>query len=138
MNLQSYQHFGLPNGLEVVCAPMPFVRSVTMGLYLRVGSRYEAAPEAGISHFLEHMLFKGCTGWPTALDIANEIEGRGGYLNASTGQEFTSFWVRVGARHWRRSLDLLAAMTQRPTFDPDEFERERGVILDETPHMIEA
>lgn len=131
MNLQSYEHFGLPNGLEVVCAPMPFVRSVTMGLYLRVGSRYEAAHEAGVSHFLEHMLFKGCTGWPTALDIANEIEGRGGYLNASTGQEFTSFWVRVGARHWRRSLDLLAAMTQHPTFDPDEFERERSVILDE-------
>ncbi len=131
MNLQSYERFDLPNGLEVVCAPMPFVRSVSMGLYLRVGSRYEAAHEAGISHFLEHMLFKGCTGWPTALDIANEIEGRGGYLNASTGQEFTSFWARVGSRHWRRSLDLLADMTQHPTFDPEEFERERGVILDE-------
>lgn len=131
MNLQDCQRFDLANGLEVICAPMPFVRSVSMGLYLRVGSRYEAAHEAGISHFLEHMVFKGCAGWPTALDIANEIEGRGGYLNASTGQEFTSYWVRVGARHWRRSLELLAAMTQHPTLDAEEFERERGVILDE-------
>ncbi len=110
MNLQDYRRFDLANGLEVVCAPMPSVRSVSMGLYLRVGSRYEAAEQAGISHFLEHMVFKGCAGWPTALDIANEIEGKGGYLNASTGQEFTSFWVRVGARHWRRSLELLADM----------------------------
>lgn len=131
MNLQDYRRFDLANGLQTVCAPMPSVRSVSMGLYLRVGSRYETAEQAGISHFLEHMVFKGCAGWPTALDIANEIEGKGGYLNASTGQEFTSFWVRVGARHWRRSLELLAAMMQHPTLDAEEFEREQGVILDE-------
>ncbi len=131
MNLQSCTRFTLPNGLEVVCAEMPSVRSVSLGLYLRVGSRYEQAGVAGISHFLEHMLFKGCQGWPTARDIANEIEGRGGYLNASTGQEFTSFWVRVGARYGRQALNLLTAMVRSPLLDASECERERSVILDE-------
>ncbi len=102
-----------------------------MGLFVKVGSRYETAVEAGVSHFLEHMLFKGCSGWPTALDIANEIEGRGGYLNASTGYEYTSYWIKVGARHWKRSLQLLADMIQHPLLDEQELEKERGVILDE-------
>lgn len=131
MNLKDYKQTVLPNGLTVVTAPMPAVRSVSIGLYLRVGSRYEAARFSGISHFLEHMLFKGCEGWPSALDIANEVEGRGGYLNASTGYEYTSMWVKIGARHWQRSLGLLASMVQRPIFDVEEFEREQTVILDE-------
>lgn len=131
MFLETCRRFTLDNGLELVCAPMPAVRSVSMGLYVRVGSRYETAAEAGISHFLEHMLFKGCEGWPTARAIANEIEGRGGYLNASTGPEFTSYWVRIGARHWRLGLNVLAAMIRRPLLDPTECERERQVILDE-------
>ncbi len=131
MNLTDYTQTVLPNGLTVVTAPMPAVRSVSIGLYLRVGSRYEPAHLSGVSHFLEHMLFKGCAGWPTALDIANEVEGRGGYLNASTGYEYTSFWVKVGARHWRRSLQLLASMVQTPALDAEEFEREQTVILDE-------
>lgn len=110
---------------------MPSVRSVSVGIFVKVGSRYEASDEAGISHFLEHMLFKGCEGWPTALDIANEIEGRGGYLNASTGREFTSYWIKLGAHHWRRGLAMLASMVQRPLLSADEIEIERSVILDE-------
>lgn len=110
---------------------MPNVRSVSMGLYIPVGSRYEAAAQAGISHFLEHMLFKGCAGWPTALAIANEIEGRGGYLSASTGQEYINLWIKIGARHWRQALGLLAQMTQQPLLDAAEYARERNVILDE-------
>jgi len=129
--LHEYQSYQLPNGLTVVYAPISCVRSIAIGLYLGVGSRYEQDEEAGISHFLEHMVFKGCRGWPTALDIANAVEGRGGYLNASTSQEFTSFWIKIGARHWRESLKLLASMTLAPLLDPDEMERERGVILDE-------
>ena len=129
--MHTFQHFQLPNGLNVVLAPIPCVRSLALGLYLQVGSRYEADEEAGVSHFLEHMVFKGCQGWPTALDIANAVEGRGGYLNASTSQEFTSFWIKIGSRHWRESLRLLASMMQSPLLDPEEMERERGVILDE-------
>ena len=110
---------------------MPAVRSVSMGLYIKVGSRYEEASEAGVSHFIEHMLFKGCQDWPTALDIAKEVEGRGGYLNASTSHEFTTYWVKIGARHWRRGLHLLANMVQKPLPRPEEIELERGVILDE-------
>ncbi len=107
------------------------MRSLAIGLYLQVGARYEQGEEAGVSHFLEHMVFKGCRGWPTALDIANAVEGRGGYLNASTSYEFTTFWIKIGARHWRESLKLLASMIQTPLLDAHEMERERGVILDE-------
>ena len=128
---QAFEYYQLPNGLTVAYTPIPCVRSLAMGLYLQIGARYERDEEAGVSHFLEHMVFKGCRGWPTALEIANAVEGRGGYLNASTSYEFTSFWIKVGARHWRESLKLLASMIQRPLLDPDEMERERGVILDE-------
>ena len=131
MNLNYYEQFQLPNGLVCACAPMPAVRSVSMGIFIKVGSRYEASHEAGISHFLEHMLFKGCEGWPTAFDIATEVEGRGGYLNASTGREFTSYWIKVAAHHWRRGLALLASMVQHPLLSAEEIEIERGVILDE-------
>ena len=110
---------------------MPAVRSVSMGLYIKVGSRYEDITEAGVSHFIEHMLFKGCQGWPTALDIAKEIEGRGGYLNASTSHEFTTYWIKIGARHWRQGLRLLADMVQKPLLRSEEIKLERGVILDE-------
>ncbi len=110
---------------------MPAVRSVSIGLYIKVGSRYEEKSEAGVSHFIEHMLFKGCQDWPTALDIAKEIEGRGGYLNASTSHEFTTYWIKIGARHWRQGLRLLANMVQKPLLRSEEIELERGVILDE-------
>ncbi|HEY54412.1 MAG TPA: insulinase family protein, partial [Caldilineae bacterium] len=110
---------------------MPAVRSVSIGLYIKVGSRYEETSEAGVSHFIEHMLFKGCQDWPTSLDIAKEIEGRGGYLNASTSHEFTTYWVKIGARHWQRGLRLLANMVQWPLLRAEEIELERGVILDE-------
>ncbi len=128
---QEFEYYQLPNGLTVAYTPIPCVRSLAMGLYLQVGARYERDEEAGVSHFLEHMVFKGCQGWPTALEIANAVEGRGGYLNASTSYEFTTYWIKVGARHWRESLKLLASMVQRPLLDPEEMERERGVILDE-------
>ncbi|RME84137.1 MAG: insulinase family protein [Caldilineae bacterium] len=131
MNLQSYDAYTLANGLTLLCAPMPAVRSVSLGLIVRIGSRYEPPALAGISHFIEHMLFKGCRDWPSPLAIASEIEGRGGYLNASTGQEFTSFWIKIGSGHWQQSLKLLAHMIRFPLFDPVECERERNVILDE-------
>ncbi len=131
MSLQRFEQVHLSNGLTVAYVAMPWVRSLAMGLYIQVGARYEREDQAGISHFLEHMVFKGCEGWPTALDIANAVEGRGGYLNASTSYELTTFWIKIGARHWRESLKLLAAMVQRPLLDAQEMERERGVILDE-------
>ncbi len=131
MNLQHYQQFQLGNGLTCVCAPMLSVRSVSIGLYIKVGSRYEQDSAAGASHFIEHMLFKGCGQWPTAMDIATEIEGRGGYLNASTSHEFTTYWVKIGSRHWQASLRLLANMVRDPFLRSEEIELERSVILDE-------
>jgi len=129
--LQTFEQYQLPNGLSVAYAPISCVHSLAIGIYIPVGARYETDAEAGVSHFLEHMAFKGCRGWSTALDIANAVEGRGGFLNASTSQEFTTFWIKIGARHWRESLRLLASMVQTPLLDAEEMERERGVILDE-------
>jgi predicted Zn-dependent peptidase len=78
--LHTFEQYQLPNGLNVATAPIPCVRSLAIGIYLPVGARYETAEESGVSHFLEHMVFKGCSGWETALDIANAVEGRGGYI----------------------------------------------------------
>lgn len=110
---------------------MPAVRSVSMSVYMRVGSRHETADTVGVAHFIEHLLFKGSHDWSTALAIANEIEGRGGYMNASTSRELTVYWLQVGAGFWRNGVALLADMLQRPLFAAEEIEKERGVILDE-------
>ena len=115
MALQDHEHYQLDNGMRVIYAPMPHARSLAMRLYLKVGPCNENEAEAGISHFLEHMAFKGCAGWPTYKDIANTIEGRGGYVNASTSREFTVYKFNILTRHWRESLRLLAAMVQPPS-----------------------
>lgn len=131
MILQSYKLHQLPNGLKIVYTPMPHTRSLAMRLYLNVGSRHETGKETGASHFLEHMAFKGCQGWPSSKDIANTVEGRGGYFNASTGKESTAFSIHISARFWRESLALLASMVQNPLLNPGSIAQERGVILDE-------
>lgn len=131
MNLQTYNLYRLANGLRLVCAPMPAVRSVAISAYVGVGARHESPANAGMAHFIEHMLFKGSANWPTALDIATEIEGHGGYLNASTSRENTVYWLKVGAHHWRRGVLLLADMLQHPLLREEDIAKERQVIIDE-------
>src|SRR5439155_1373856 len=94
----------LPNGLRILVAEMPETRSVSMAVYVGVGSRVESKVDAGTSHFLEHMVFKGTAKRPTAADISQEIESRGGVVNASTDKEVTVFWSRVVARHYLVAL----------------------------------
>ena len=120
----------LPNGLTVVTAAMPHMASVSLGLWIGVGGRYEAAPLNGVSHFIEHMLFKG-TRRRSALQISQSVEGIGGYLNAFTSEEHTCFYSR--ARHDRLDelLDVLADMLLDSRFAPGEIEKERGVIKEE-------
>lgn len=121
----------LDNGLRVVSSTMPHTRSVSVGLYVAAGSRYEEDEIAGVSHFLEHMLFKGTRRRPTAQEISEEIEGVGGIMNAATDKELTVYWAKVGHQHFERCLDVLADALLESTLEPAEIEKERQVIIEE-------
>src|SRR5919205_618229 len=103
-----HQKFTLDNNLRLVVNELPHTRSVTISMYVATGARYEAERISGISHFIEHMLFKGTAKRPTAHDIAVAIEGIGGFFNASTGQELTNYWVKVPYQHFDIGLDVLS------------------------------
>jgi predicted Zn-dependent peptidase len=120
----------LPNGLTVITEPMPHVRSVSVGVWLRAGSRREPAARAGLSHFIEHMLFKG-TERRTAEQIAREMDSIGGMLDAFTEKEIVCYNAKVLDEHLPIAFDLLADLVLRPRFDPDELEREKQVVLEE-------
>jgi predicted Zn-dependent peptidase len=128
----------LDNGLRVLTVTLPHVQSVSLGFFLAAGSRYESAEVSGISHFAEHMLFKGTERWPTPRDIAEAIEGRGGLVNASTGLETTLYWAKVAAAHMPEAMDVLSDMLLRATFDPVEMEKERAVIVGDQLHPRHA
>jgi predicted Zn-dependent peptidase len=110
---------------------MPHTRSVSVGFFIGAGSRYETKQENGITHFIEHMLFKGTTKRATAKDIAVAIEGVGGLFNASTGRELTTYWTKVGQDHFSIALDVLADMLLNSKLEAEELEKERGVIIEE-------
>ena len=126
-----YEKSTLPNGLRVVTAAMPHARSVSVGIFVGAGSRYEEDRLAGASHFLEHMLFKGTESRPRPEMISGAIEGVGGIMNASTSREETIYWTKVGAEHLPLALDVLVDMVRRPILADDEHARERDVILEE-------
>jgi len=120
----------LPNGLIVLTERMDYLRSVAMGVWIKSGSRCEPAETNGISHFVEHMLFKG-TRSRTAQHIAREMDSIGGNLDAFTGKETICFNVKSLADHVPIALDVLTDLVLNPIFDPSDIERERGVILEE-------
>ncbi|MCY4581397.1 MAG: pitrilysin family protein [Chloroflexi bacterium] len=126
-----YERTVLPNGLRVLSSTMPHVRSVSTGIFVGAGSRYEDDEVAGASHFLEHMLFKGTAKRPEPQMISRAIESVGGIMNASTDREATLYYTKVARDHFDIALDVLADMYKAPLFEPDEMERERGVILEE-------
>jgi predicted Zn-dependent peptidase len=120
----------LPSGLIVVTETMDRVETVSFGAYVASGTRHEAAEENGVSHFLEHMAFKG-TETRSASAIAEEIEAVGGHINAYTAREQTAFYVKVLKEDMALGADIIGDILTHSTFDPDELERERGVILQE-------
>lgn len=126
-----YQKTTLPNGVRVVTGPMSGVKSGTLILSYSVGSRHEPAPVAGVSHFLEHMLFKGTERRPEPQQISAEIEGVGGVLNAATSREGTSYWFKAPSSHFASSYDVLADIVQNSVIDEAELDKERSVILEE-------
>lgn len=121
----------LPNGLRVVSSYLPHTRSVSISIFIGAGSRYESDDIAGVSHFLEHMLFKGTRRRPTAREISEEIEGIGGIMNAGTDKELTVYWAKVGDHRFAATMDILADSLRNSLLDPAELEKERAVILEE-------
>jgi predicted Zn-dependent peptidase len=120
----------LPNGLTVVSETMPRVETVSVGAYIGVGTRHEAPEVNGVSHFLEHMAFKG-TARRDAAAIAREVENVGGHLNAYTAREQTAFYAKVLKEDTALAVDVIGDILTHSTFIPEELERERGVILQE-------
>lgn len=121
----------LPNGLRIITIPMPSVASVTVMLMVGAGSRYEEKNINGISHFLEHMAFKGTQKRPTALAISSLIDGIGGEFNAFTSKDHTGYYVKAAAKHMPTLIDVLSDMLLHSKFDRQEIEKERGVIIEE-------
>ncbi len=120
----------LPNGLTVITETMVHLRSVSAGVWIRSGSRHEPTEQSGISHFIEHMLFKG-TGRRTPQDIAYETDALGGHLDAFTSHEMAAYSFKVLDEHLPRAFDLVADLVTGPIFLEKEFEKERHVILEE-------
>ncbi|MCU0494388.1 MAG: insulinase family protein, partial [Chloroflexaceae bacterium] len=118
-------------GLPLLIEELPHTHSVSLGLFIGVGARHETADVSGISHFIEHMCFKGSQRFPTARHISQAIEGVGGILNASTSYESTVYWCKVADIHIQRALDVLTDMVRYPHFDSRELEKERRVIIEE-------
>ncbi len=126
-----FQWSVLDNQIRVLTSTMPHTRSVSIVICVGAGSRYEPEDKAGLSHFLEHLPFKGTKHWPTAQAVSEAIEGVGGVMNASTDREMTAFWCKVAQPHFRTAFAVLLDMLINPLLDPEELEKEREVIQEE-------
>jgi predicted Zn-dependent peptidase len=122
--------FTLANGVRILVEPVDYVKSAAVGLWCRTGSRHETDREAGITHLIEHMLFKG-TEKRTSKEIAESIEGRGGSLNAFTDKESTCYYCRVLSDDTENGIDVLTDMMLHSLIEPEELKREQGVVLEE-------
>jgi predicted Zn-dependent peptidase len=129
--LSVFERETLSNGVRLLSAPMPQVQSVACFIMLAAGSRYETPDTSGIAHFAEHMFFKGTERRPTAQQIGLELDGIGAEFNAFTGKEYTGYYVKCAAEHREHAFDVLVDMLRHSKFDPEEIEREKGVIVEE-------
>ena len=120
----------LRNGVTVALCPMPQAASAAVGMWLRAGGRYEAPPRAGVSHFLEHLLFKG-TRTRSCEELKRAVEGVGGSLNGFTAEEFTCYMAKVPSAYVRRTITILADMVLHPSLTSQDMEKEREVIVEE-------
>jgi predicted Zn-dependent peptidase len=132
---ESYRKSVLPNGIRVLTERMPHVRSVAVGVWVETGSRHEPEPRGGVSHLIEHLVFKG-TATRTAEAIARTMDSVGGQMDAFTTKEHTCFYVQVLDEHLPLAVDLLTDILLHPLFDAEELEREKQVVLQEI-RMVE-
>ncbi len=126
----NFDQITLSNGLRIIGERIPHFRSVAVGIWVGSGSQFETPAEAGVSHFIEHMVFKG-TKKRSARAIAEEMDAVGGMLNAFTAKECTCFYAKVVDEHLPLAMDVLADLVTAPTFDAGEMEKEKGVVLEE-------
>jgi len=126
-----YNKVVLDNGLRVITSAMPHSRSVCLVILVGAGSCYESKEEAGISHFAEHLFFKGTQRRPTSKEITQDIEGVGGIINGGTDKELTVFWCKAASTHFSIALDVLSDLLLNSRFDNKDIERERQVIMEE-------
>ena len=133
-----YERSVLDNGLRVLTSSMPHTHSVSVTVYIGAGSRYERDDMAGVSHFLEHMLFKGTEKWPTAREIAGKIDGVGGVMNGATDRELTMYYIKVARPHMDLALDVLFQLVRHPLIEASEIEKERLVVLEELAMVADS
>ena len=126
-----YKKATLDNGLRVVTSTMPHSRSVCLVILVGTGSCYERKEEAGVSHFAEHLLFKGTQRRPTSREITQDIEGIGGIINGGTDKEITVYWCKVASPHFSVALDVLSDILLNSRLDSTDIEKERSVIMEE-------
>lgn len=126
-----YKITTLPNKLRLLSLPMPGVKSVTVLILVGTGSRYERRENNGISHFLEHMVYKGTKKRPGAIDIPTEIEGMGGAWNAFTSKDHTGFYIKAAVTHLEHIFEILSDVLQNSLMKEEEIEKEKGVIVEE-------
>jgi len=129
--MRQVHHNTLPNGLRVVTIPLQDTQAVAVYVLAKVGSRYETRSINGISHFIEHLMFKGTKKRPTTLDISKLLDGVGASYNAFTSKDCTGYYVKMNHEHTELALDVVSDMLQNSLFDPKEIQRERGVIIEE-------
>lgn len=133
-----YQKTVLDNGLRVITSTMPHAYSVCVGIFIGTGSRYESDDKAGVSHFIEHLCFKGTHRRATSKEICEIIEGVGGILNAGTDKEMTVYWCKVARPHFPLAIDVLADMLSNSRFEPEDIEKERQVIIEEINMSLDS
>src|SRR3989344_4402259 len=126
-----FEYFTYPNGLRLIIIPMEHTKAATVLVMVGTGSRYETKDINGISHFLEHMMFKGTEKRPGALDISTELDAIGAEYNAFTGQEYTGYYVKCAAEKLDVALDVISDIFQHSKLDPAEIDKERGAIKEE-------
>lgn len=129
--MQSFQKIKLDNGLRIILAPQPSNLAATVLVLVEAGSKYETKEISGLSHFLEHMCFKGTKKRPRAIDITSELDTLGAVSNAFTSNEYTGYFVKVQSKHIDKALDVVSDIYLNPVFEPQEIDKERGVIIEE-------
>lgn len=129
--MKNFERWVLPNGVRVIAVPRPASPATTVAVLVEAGSKYETKALNGISHFLEHMCFKGTTKRPRPIDIASELDGMGADYNAFTAHEYTSYYAKVKNELFHRAMDIVADLYLHPTFSAAEIEKEKGVIIEE-------
>src|SRR5947207_10338044 len=129
--MENYKKAVLNNKLRVITVPVENAKSVTVLILVGTGSKYETKDINGISHFLEHMFFKGTEKRPTTLEISETLDQIGGQYNAFTSKEVTGFWAKVDAEQADVALDWISDMFLHSKFDGEEIERDKGVVIEE-------